>query len=116
MRGPVSVTGQVRYVGDGIMDYNGQVFTGTQPAAPLVSMDRNRVPSYAVFSLNGSYMFSDLGPLKSMQLFASIDNIFDREPPVATGTGFGGAAFGGTNAVFYDTLGRAFRVGVRTTF
>jgi hypothetical protein len=115
-RGPLSVTGQVRYVGDGVMNYNGVVFDGTQPTPPLVSADRNRVPSYAVTSLNGSYTFSDLGPLKSMQMFLSIDNVFDREPPVATGTGFGGAAFGGTNAVFYDTLGRAYRLGFRTTF
>jgi outer membrane receptor protein involved in Fe transport len=115
-KGPVSLTGQVRYVGDGVMNYNGVVFTGTQPTAPRVSADRNRVPSYAVFSLNGSYTFSDMGPLKSLQVFASVDNLFDRTPPVATGTGFGGAAFGGTNAVFYDTLGRAYRLGLRTTF
>jgi hypothetical protein len=35
---------------------------------------------------------------------------------VATGTGFGGAANGGTNAVFYDTIGRAYKLGLSLTF
>ena len=51
-----------------------------------------------------------------MQVFATINNLFDKEPPVAAGSGFGGNSNGGTNAVFFDTLGRAFRVGLRVTF
>jgi outer membrane receptor protein involved in Fe transport len=50
------------------------------------------------------------------QVFAAIDNLFDKDPPIAAGSGFGGNTNGGTNAVFFDTLGRAFRVGVRMDF
>jgi hypothetical protein len=39
-----------------------------------------------------------------------------RHAPTAAGSGFGGNANGGTNPVFFDTLGRAFRVGLRATF
>jgi iron complex outermembrane recepter protein len=82
------------------------------------TVSTNRVPSYQVFSLNGSYSFEDVGPLSGLQVFAAVDNLFDKEPPVAPGGGpFGPSnANGGTNAVFFDTLGRAFRLGVRTTF
>ena len=86
------------------------------PAAARVS--DNRVPSYTVFGLSGSYRFENLGPLSSLQMFAAVDNVFDKDPPVAVGGGAFGPSNtnGGTNAVFFDTLGRAFRLGVRSTF
>jgi outer membrane receptor protein involved in Fe transport len=49
-------------------------------------------------------------------LFAAVDNVFDKNPPIAAGSGFGGNANGGANPVFFDTLGRAFCVGLRATF
>jgi outer membrane receptor protein involved in Fe transport len=47
-----------------------------------------------------------------------VDNLFDKDPPAALGASAFGAANnnGGTNAVFYDTMGRYFRVGLRATF
>jgi iron complex outermembrane receptor protein len=115
-RGPASVTGLVRYISDGIMDYMG-VTSGTVPPGFRL-MSTNEVPSYTVFSLSGSYKFEEIGPLSSVQLFAAIDNVFDKDPPVAPGGGgFGPSNVnGGTNAVFFDTLGRSFRLGVRTRF
>lgn len=116
-RGPLNLTASGRYVSDGIMDYLGAVPPDVPPPGGR-TVSTNRVPSYAVFGLNGSYRFEDVGPLRSLQLFASVDNIFNKDPPVAVGGGAFGAANnnGGTNPVFFDTLGRAFRVGVRTTF
>jgi iron complex outermembrane recepter protein len=127
-RGPLSLTGQVRYVADGIMDFNGispedpryaAIAAGTA-AVPvgMRTISDNRVESYEVFALSGSYRFEGIGPLESLQLFAVVDNLFDKEPPIAPGGGaFGPAnANGGTNAIFFDTQGRSFRLGVRTTF
>jgi iron complex outermembrane recepter protein len=127
--GPASITGQMRYVSDGIFDYRGVSLgdpclntgpNGTPVAsnATCRSISTNRVPSYTVFSLNGSYRFEDVGPLSMLQVYASIDNLFDKDPPVAVGGGaFGPSNMnGGTNAVFFDTMGRAFRIGVRSTF
>jgi iron complex outermembrane receptor protein len=116
-RGPINVTGQVRYVSSGIMNYYG--ITPEDPgyetaAPPLVTMSTNSVPSYTLFTLSGSYTFETRGP--DLQLYASIYNLFDKDPPVAAGSGFGGNANGGTNAVFFDTLGRAYRVGLRLSF
>jgi outer membrane receptor protein involved in Fe transport len=107
----------MRYVSDGVMDYLGvvppDVATGNQH---LIS--DNHVPSYQVFTLAGSYMFENVGPMKSLQVWASVDNLFDKEPPVAVGGGAFGAAngTGGTNPIFFDTVGRSFKVGLRTAF
>lgn len=116
-RGPVSVTGQWRYVASGEMNYYG--ITPADPGyatatAPLVTMSTNQVPSYSLYTLSGSYAWSGRGT--QTQLFATIDNVFDKNPPIAAGSGFGGDVNGGTNAVFFDTLGRAFRLGVRVGF
>jgi iron complex outermembrane receptor protein len=119
-RGPLMLTGQLRYVSSGIMNYNG--VTPGEPDYPpaagssLVGMSTNDVPSYTVVALSGSYTWSNVGPTGSLQLFAAINNLFDRDPPVATGTGLGGGGTGGTNPVFFDTLGRAFRLGLRVNF
>jgi iron complex outermembrane receptor protein len=121
--GPASLTGQVRYVSDGVMDYRGVALgdpclAGAASNATCRSVSTNRVPSYTVFSLNGSYRFEGVGPLSTLQVYASVDNLFDKDPPVAVGGGAFGPSNvnGGTNAVFFDTMGRAFRIGVRSTF
>jgi outer membrane receptor protein involved in Fe transport len=115
--GPLSVTGNVRYVSSGIKDYNFTSGTPT-PGSQERNLSDNHVPSYQVFGLSGSYDFNDLGVLKVLQVFAAVDNVFDKSPPIAVGGGpFGPSnGFGGSNPVFFDTLGRTYRVGVRTTF
>ena len=115
--GPISVTGQMRYVSDGVMDYLGVVPPAT-PTSNQHLISDNHVPSYQVFALSGSYMFEHVGPVKSLQVWAAVDNLFDKDPPVAVGGGAFGAAngTGGTNPIFFDTVGRSFKLGVRTAF
>jgi iron complex outermembrane recepter protein len=115
-QGPVTVTSQMRFLGHGIMDYNNA--NGGVNAAGNPVLSRTKVPSYQVFSLSGMYSFEDVGPLGGLQVFGVIDNLFDKEPPFASGiTAFGLANNnGGTNATFFDTLGRMYRVGVRMNF
>ena len=119
LRGPFSATANVRYVSDGVMDYLG-VVSPQQPAQGTTqrSLSTNRVPSYQVFGLTGAYVFDDVGPMKTVRLWATVDNLFDKDPPIAVGGGAFGAsnANGGTNAVFFDTLGRQFKIGINTTF
>jgi iron complex outermembrane receptor protein len=122
-RGPISLTGQGRFVGHGTFNYRGATANpdGTFPAlvGPLLSgatLNVNRVPSYALFGLSGSYEFADVGPAKNFQIFATVDNLFDRDPPIAAGNGNGGNLNGGTNAIYFDTFGRFYRLGVRTNF
>jgi outer membrane receptor protein involved in Fe transport len=110
------LTGQVRYVSDGIIDYNAP--NGTNAAGQL-RYDVTRVPSYQVFTLSSQYTFMELGSVSSLQVYGVVDNLFDKKPPFANGAGAFGvnnATQGGTNSVFYDALGRMFRVGVRMQF
>jgi iron complex outermembrane recepter protein len=99
--GNASLTMNVRYVASGVIDY--------LPTAED-SLNDNTVPSYTVFALNGSYKFRDLGKVKSLQVWAGVDNVFDKDPPFAAGSGNG---TGGTNPIFFDTIGRAFKLGIR---
>jgi iron complex outermembrane receptor protein len=122
--GAFSTTAQMRYVSSGLVDYRGSQPGDSNYGALLpgsttdryVQLSTNSVPSYEVFALNASYTFSDLGIAKSLQIWGGIDNLFDKDPPIATGDGFGGAVNGGTNAVFFDTIGRAYKLGVRASF
>ena len=116
-RNRASITGQVRYVSSGVMNYYGITpgDSGYATAAlPLVTMSNNEVPAYSVFNLTGSYDFKLRG--STLQLFAAVDDVFNarirRSLPAAASVN----ANGGANPVFFDTLGRAFRVGLRATF
>jgi outer membrane receptor protein involved in Fe transport len=73
------------------------------------SVDNNWVEPYVNFSLNGSYNL-DVGNLKQFQVFGSINNLFDKSPP------FTGGGISGATANFHDTMGRAYRMGVRMQF
>ena len=114
-QGPWGATAQVRFTSSGIIDYNapnGFTSAGTQ----LYNV--TKVPSYEIFTLGGNYTFSNLGFVTGLQLFVAIDNLLDKKPPFASGAGAFGTSNGngGTNTVFYDGLGRMFRVGARMTF
>jgi iron complex outermembrane receptor protein len=61
------------------------------------------------FNLSGSYDF-EMRDADSVQVYALVTNVLDRDPPISP-TGVGGA-----NAIFFDTLGRSYRVGVRMKF
>ena len=64
------------------------------------------------FTWSGSYDFMQKAEDGyQLQLFWAVNNLFDKDPPVAPG----GNAFP-TNPVFFDTLGRRFRAGLRLQF
>jgi outer membrane receptor protein involved in Fe transport len=113
--GDLTTTLSVRYTGGAKLDNTwsddpdslayrnalGQLLNG--------SVDRNWVRAYALFSLNGSYNLK-VANLKQFQVFGSINNLFDKSPP------FTGGGISGATAGFHDTLGRAYRMGVRLRF
>jgi len=108
-QGPVSVTGQMRFVSHGFMDYN-------DPAVSNYAVQK--VPAYEIFTLSGTYNLKDLGVVNNLQIYGVVDNLLNKQPPFASGASAFGLSNGngGTNPVFYDTLGRMYRVGVRMTF
>ena len=117
-RGNFSLTAQMRYVDDGIVERtrigpDDPGFVATAAASPAngnrQSINLNELGSYEVWSLSGMYDFP-LASENQLQLWGSINNLTDEDPPL-----FGGAT-GGTNAIFYDTAGRFWRVGLRMNF
>jgi iron complex outermembrane recepter protein len=47
---------------------------------------------------------------KAVQLFGSVTNLFDSNPPVAP------SSVGGFNPVLYDPIGRQYHLGARVKF
>ena len=109
-QGKFSGTVQVRYVGPGrfetITPQNAAPVAPGDPnysSTDINSINTNHVASAAYVNISASY---DI--LKGFQLFGSINNLFDHNPPVAPG----GNGYP-TNPVYFDTYGRLWRVGVR---
>lgn len=104
--GPLSMTLSGRYISDGIFN---ALWTG--PDSPNYSVTRpltindNTVGSAFYLNLNGSYNMTIMD--QSVQLFASVTNLADREPPSAPSATYP------TNPVYFDQIGRTYRVGVR---
>lgn len=72
------------------------------------SISDNALPNYFVWSLSGSYDFS-IADIE-MSAFGTVNNLFDKDPPLS------GVGVGGTSSIFYDTVGRNYRVGLRASF
>jgi iron complex outermembrane recepter protein len=115
--GPFTGVIQVRYVGSGKY---GIIDSGT--GLPLIgagepgystsyaaSINNNNVASatYMNLSLNYTLPFFNTDG-RSLQVFGSLQNVFDKSPPVAPG----GNGYP-TNPVYFDTFGRTWKAGVR---
>jgi outer membrane receptor protein involved in Fe transport len=115
LRDRFTITGQMRYTGSGklnlISPYTGPDEPGFNPGL-TGSVSDNNVPSHTTFNLSGSYDLR-IGNMQRTELFASITNLFDEDPPFSGNNSFG---TGGVNGAFFDTLGRDFRIGLRMTF
>jgi iron complex outermembrane recepter protein len=131
-QGPISITPNMNFVGHGTLDYLGvtpsqgalytETVNGTLPPALAAygfhPLPYNYVPSYFLFGLNGTYSFAD-EKYHGLQVFVQVTNLFNKTPPFAGGgeTEFGVAnSYGGTNPIFFDTLGLGYRVGFRMKF
>jgi iron complex outermembrane recepter protein len=109
LNGPATVTLQTQWIGKGKMNnelpWIDPDDAGYSPTL-IGSVDNNDVGNYFNFNLNGSYDIK-LARVESSQVYLSVSNLMDRDPPFSNG------GIGGVNGTFYDTLGRTFRVGVR---
>jgi iron complex outermembrane receptor protein len=109
--GPLNVTTQARYTSSGKLDL---VSPRRGPDDPLYdpllqnSIIDNNVPAYLTQNVTASYDFGIRST--SAEIWMSVNNLWDKEPPFSAGT------TGGVNGIFYDTVGRTYRVGVRLSF
>jgi len=109
INGPFMLTTQGRWVkeGDVYADRFGPNDSNYDPNR-INSISDNALPNYVVWTLSGSYDFTIANT--EMNVFGTVNNLFDKEPPLGAG------GTGGTNPTFYDTIGRNFRVGLRANF
>jgi hypothetical protein len=109
--GPLTITTQGRYTSDGKLDL---VSPRRDPTDPLYDPTRvnsivdNSVPSHFTQKITASYDFSIRDT--EAEVWMSVVNLWDKDPAFSAGT------TGGVNGIFYDTLGRAYRLGVRLDF
>jgi outer membrane receptor protein involved in Fe transport len=95
--GGANVMAQLRYVGQG--NYDNTYVEG-------LDINDNTVGSVTYLNLSGSYEFSE-----QLQVFGVVNNALDRDPAI-TPNGFGLP----TTAVYFDTVGRSYRLGFRYRF
>ena len=107
--GPWQVSAQVRYIPKSI--YDTTLVGPDNPAYdPTLanSISDNTVPARTYVNLSMQYELK-LGQVQ-MQLYGVINNLLDRDPPLVP------TANVMTNASYYDTIGRAYKVGARFKF
>jgi iron complex outermembrane receptor protein len=103
---------EARYIGSGSLDATRfESPPGAASNTQLFSMTTNSVDDRYYLAWSGSYDFQRGNADNNLQLFWTIQNLLDEDPPVAPG----GNVYP-TNPVFFDTLGRRYRIGVRIGF
>jgi outer membrane receptor protein involved in Fe transport len=103
---------ETKYIGSGVLNaLRFESPIGSATNTQLNSISDNSVDGRIYLSWSGSYDFEQNKGDHELQLFWAINNLLDRDPPVAPG----GNAFP-TNPVFFDTIGRLIRAGVRISF
>jgi len=107
-----TTTLQMRFVAPGKLDQQnpktGPESEDYNPALSYSASD-NTTGTYFLFGLNASYDLHVFN-LENFQVFGSVNNLLDRQPPFSSGS------VGGVNAINYDTMGRSYRMGLRLRF
>jgi iron complex outermembrane recepter protein len=103
-QGDSSLTAQVRFISAAKLVHN---WTAKD-------VDNNEVPAIAYLDLRASHDLTD-----GMQIFATIDNLLNKDPPNVAATPLRGQTayyFTAVRGDIYDTIGRSYRAGVRFRF
>ncbi|MEJ0039705.1 MAG: TonB-dependent receptor [Gammaproteobacteria bacterium] len=101
---------QERYIGKGALDKT------LTPA--ILDPASNRVSAVMYTDLTLTQRIGDRSSQPwSAELFFTVNNLFDRDPPVAASPWFVfGVANGSTNASVFDVIGRQYNAGIRVQF
>jgi outer membrane receptor protein involved in Fe transport len=111
-RGSFRNTLELRYIGSGTL--NATYFDsppGSATNTKINSISDNTVGSAYYLNWSGSWDFRRGGNAHGLEVFWAINNLLDKNPPVAPG-----GNFYPTNPVFFDTIGQRIRAGVRLNF
>jgi len=116
--GGFNATLSMRKVNSGIYDVRrtGPEDEGYDPHLAN-SISANRVEGRTYFGLAMSYEIPLLGGGdRSLEVFGSVENLFNKDPAIAPGGGGGGGSNYPTNPVYFDTFGSRFRAGIRFSY
>jgi outer membrane receptor protein involved in Fe transport len=107
--GPLGVSLRHRYVASVTTDrWVLPESAGANPnPAALLTYTNPHFPAYNYFDLSGTYDFGD-----KIEVYAGVNNITDKDPPIVAG--FGG--YGNTFPSTYDYAGMSFFLGVNAKF
>lgn len=106
-----SVTTIVRYTGPGVYA-NGFVECASNCPAPTTfapTIEDNDIAGMTTIDLSGSYKF------ESFELFGTIENLTNHQPPTIGGS-LSSSHWSGQGNADYDRVGRQYRLGVRVNF
>jgi iron complex outermembrane recepter protein len=95
-----SGTAQISFISAGTID-------NTYNTTPALTSNLNHVPAITYLNLFSSYDVAE-----HFQVFGSVHNVFNRQPPPVPNVSLNVA----TNGEYYDTIGRAFELGLRLRF
>jgi iron complex outermembrane receptor protein len=100
----LSLNGQVRYISRSHQNngFVGPDESGYNPAA-VNSVNNNNIPSYTLVNVGASYDFG--GESGRRELYFTVNNLFDRDPPPPA-----------NQNAYYDLAGLTVRAGVRFSF
>jgi iron complex outermembrane receptor protein len=88
-----------------------------QSADPTLVFTQGRIPAIAYTDLNISYRFGGDGAEKPLQLFFTVENVFNKQPTLALGPGLATSpGFSYPAPLDQDVIGRYFTAGVRARF
>jgi outer membrane receptor protein involved in Fe transport len=101
--GDLSMNAHGKYIPEGIFDTTliGPEDDGFAPTLPS-SINTNRVDSAFYLDLGAT-----LEVAKQAEVFMVVNNVLDSDPPLAA------SAQGATNHVYFDPVGRSFKIGAR---
>ncbi len=99
---------QARYIGSGVYD-----IAGPYSAPEGLSAADNKVGAVVYVDLSARYKLDGLLGGSDAEIYAGVDNLFDRDPPIIPVDFISNT---GTNAAIYDVIGRKFFVGLRAKF
>jgi iron complex outermembrane receptor protein len=79
-------------------------FISAGKANATLAIENNRIPSFMYFDLGAAYKLDVLDE-KNVEIFANINNLFDKDPPISSGF-----------SPYYDVVGRYVVIGARARF
>ena len=103
---------QARYIDGGTLSATNNIVNAS--GVQVWDVADNTIGSVVYYDTRLSYTLDVTGG--SMELYANVNNITDKDPPVVPSYAAFGANTNQVNSTLYDVLGRRFTVGFKLSF